>query len=1298
MMDDSNAKLIMQLGADAADPDALARGFAALRGHAVDDAARLRLAEEGAIAVVLGGIERHLDNAMVCEKGCCALRGLMMVSANQLAISTEGCGLVLSVLRGHAGRREVVQQACACLGKLAQSSALQWPIEQKEDAIHAVLLVMQQHACPATHEQGCVLLGLLTVDQPARSTIVSAGGVHAVMASLRTHAHVDYVVEQALTAIAGLSVDAFALDQIISGGGVDLVIDSIRRHGDDVQREGVIALSNLAAAEVVQRVLLERDALELVFDVMDKQPDDHVLQERGCKAVKVLALQMHDKVTVAVGGLKTMTNVLSRHKDNPKIAIRALGAVRVMLANPDNANAADISTILQLVPTCMHRMQEDPVLAKQGCSFMRTVAKYEKFQESINVAGGVEATICVLKNHRLNISVQKEGWNALVSLFVLPGNISNAHRSGVVWVLVSTILEHMGNDKLQELLCLVMRILSVHASLLSEIHHSGGLEAVLQVASEHIDWGQVTQHVLATLVNLVSGEGCSQFFEQHTYSRAISFTSLALKHYHRSDQLAHQLKASTLARLLSAFPSHFKLLARESRHLFISTVLRRMHESGDAILQEEYCSILRLLALNMDNQQTLFEAGAISAVLQAMRAHIDKESVLVGSLQALRNLAVSEYTKPAMMQASVLPLLEQAMSRFPSSSRVQEQGLSVLRNLTTDERIRDAIVTQNVLDSVLNALTTHAQDAVLQARGCATLRNLFLHAAIRSLKGGQSLPLILKALDAHHDVVGVQIEGLGALWNLSIDSAYQLQLGQQRGIRKAFGGMKRHATEASVQEQACGMLSNLALSETNHSEIMASCAHIVSVMERYIVNTGVQTQCCAIMRNLSGARSNQDVIISSGGATALLNAMSTHYRSAGVQEYGSGCLMNLAAIPESRVAIMFVFNSSDLIGRQNGCEILLKCLNAARLNAELPKVLERGFGAIRNLAQNKDMQMRLGLSAIVLIIECLQDSTNQALADVCVEGISALRSLGVSNDGNKEAMYRAGAIELVVMLMQSHAKHEVFHEQACLALATIISTRDRVGSAKLAGVDEQLHQSMEIFATNSIIQQRGQQMRKKLGNVLILPSLQEADTIRTDMRRPNVVYFSSPCTLLRYNEDDDEGRQRYIGQLQDGKRHGLGVLEWSDGCKYSGDWRDDRSCGHGVEQYSGHSCYAGEFFEDLRHGYGQFDIAPGLSYCGQFEDGELHGMLYILETDAGNTGVAHITPARAEHGQIYREMDHKIYADEDPRKAIAVKIDQVVAALKARVLTAVSTARAASQEAHDLVLDVSSGAKAGAED
>ena len=83
--------------------------------------------------------------------------------------------------------------------------------------------------------------------------------------------------------------------------------------------------------------------------------------------------------------------------------------------------------------SCMHRMQEDPGLAKQGCSFMRTVAKYEKFQESINVAGGVEATICALKNNRLNISVQKEGWNALVIIATVAlycGNISCGQADG----------------------------------------------------------------------------------------------------------------------------------------------------------------------------------------------------------------------------------------------------------------------------------------------------------------------------------------------------------------------------------------------------------------------------------------------------------------------------------------------------------------------------------------------------------------------------------------------------------------------------------------------------------------------------------------------------------------------------------------------------------------------------------------------------------------------------------------------------------------------------------------------------
>ena len=209
---------------------------------------------------------------------------------------------------------------------------------------------------------------------------------------------------------------------------------------------------------------------------------------------------------------------------------------------------------------------------------------------------------------------------------------------------------------------------------------------------------------------------------------------------------------------------------------------------------------------------------------------------------------------------------------------------------------------------------------------------------------------------------------------------------------------------------------------------------------------------------------------------------------------------------------------------------------------------------------------------------------------------------------------------------------------------------------------------------------------KRGGNRDVQMLMHHASMNRAVVRKP---ISDAPCSHLIYEEGDEQGRQCYIGQLQDSKRHGLGVLKFTDGSKYSGDWRNDHPCGHGVEKYSATSLYSGEFLEDRRHGYGQFEVSPDVSYCGQFQDGEMHGMLYILEIDSRNGGILKLTSARADRGQIYREPQYDELEDDDPRKALASTMQKVVAALQAKVFTAVSTARAASQEAHDLALEVS---------
>ena len=180
---------------------------------------------------------------------------------------------------------------------------------------------------------------------------------------------------------------------------------------------------------------------------------------------------------------------------------------------------------------------------------------------------------------------------------------------------------------------------------------------------------------------------------------------------------------------------------------------------------------------------------------------------------------------------------------------------------------------------------------------------------------------------------------------------------------------------------------------------------------------------------------------------------------------------------------------------------------------------------------------------------------------------------------------------------------------------------------------------------------------------------------------------NTPSTYLRYGPTDAEGRKCYIGQIKNGKRHGLGVLKWADGSKYSGEWSDDHPCGFGVEKYADGSAYMGCFLQDLRHGYGEFEVSPGVSYCGQFEGGEMHGALYISEMCAD--GSVRTVPARADNGQVFREPSYHDLAEDDPRKSIGDVLVKVVAALKNKVFEAVTLAKNASQDAHDVALDVS---------
>ena len=51
----------------------------------------------------------------------------------------------------------------------------------------------------------------------------------------------------------------------------------------------------------------------------------------------------------------------------------------------------------------------------------------------------------------------------------------------------------------------------------------------------------------------------------------------------------------------------------------------------------------------------------------------------------------------------------------------------------------------------------------------------------------------------------------------------------------------------------------------------------------------------------------------------------------------------------------------------------------------------------------------------------------------------------------------------------------------------------------------------------------------------------------------------------------------YIGQMKNGKRHGVGVMKYRSGRMYEGEWKDDLREGIGFEKFENGNIYKGDF-------------------------------------------------------------------------------------------------------------------------
>ena len=82
---------------------------------------------------------------------------------------------------------------------------------------------------------------------------------------------------------------------------------------------------------------------------------------------------------------------------------------------------------------------------------------------------------------------------------------------------------------------------------------------------------------------------------------------------------------------------------------------------------------------------------------------------------------------------------------------------------------------------------------------------------------------------------------------------------------------------------------------------------------------------------------------------------------------------------------------------------------------------------------------------------------------------------------------------------------------------------------------------------------------------------------------------------------------RYEGEFEKGKRHGVGTMYYVSGERYEGEWHENRQHGRGIYHYKNGDRFDGYFNKGVIHGFGTMYYANGDAYLGTWENGHRTG-------------------------------------------------------------------------------------------
>ena len=586
------------------------------------------------------------------------------------------------------------------------------------------------------------LAAIASKSPAAKNKIFEAGGLSTASACLLTTSSMS-LAENLMALINNLVTGGSKKIMQLPNELVQSIVHAIRTF-PGLTKMGLTTIRNalLVAVPGFSSIIVDGLA-ETITGILEDEtsPDDLVIEACGALWSWTAKLPMPN-TSVTSQLLRSVLILCARHKGdggapmNSAILTEASGALSSIMHcvrdNPVHIPDNDIDLIISVLDLVIEFDVENVVLMERMLDSVQTLCFLVK--EILIQFGVIVVVIDCMVEHEGNQVIQQKGCAILALLAStenLQVNLSIAETDGID-MIVSALAGFTENSYIQTDACRALSHLSIDHESRMLISSQGGLILLVNAMTRYPDDVDLLEAACSALLNLSSDAE-----EQVLASSNVVETVIQI--------MRHQLTCARLQEKTLGVLQNISMRSRDAKKSIadvggIGAVTFAIKEfmGSPGVLERAFTTLWSLAVLE-DNQVLIANEGGISLVVNGMMANITYEKVQKQACGCLCTLSSNSRNKTLIRDLGGVDSIVYAMwAHYNSDALLIEacRGLSSLAvNVQTNEVM---IATDGEISAIMSAMKRFPHSEKLQEHACVALRNFLLSADNAALVRHQS--------------------------------------------------------------------------------------------------------------------------------------------------------------------------------------------------------------------------------------------------------------------------------------------------------------------------------------------------------------------------------------------------------------------------------------------------------------------------------------------------------------------------------------------------------------------------------